>query len=148
MDIRTFITNYYEAFCKQAELPIAFWYSDQLEAETEKVNGCFFKYIQQVREGKIISLNAETIGCGGGKFYTGFTDMPEYVPSFVSLKEKYKKTPEMVADFINEIQILKTNKKFLHFARIDQINSLDEVEGLFFSGYPGYTSRTNNLDFL
>ena len=36
MDIRTFITNYYEAFCKQAELPIAFWYSDQLEAETEK----------------------------------------------------------------------------------------------------------------
>ena len=49
MDIRTFITNYYEAFCKQAELPIAFWYSDQLEAETEKVNGCFFKYIQQVR---------------------------------------------------------------------------------------------------
>ena len=148
MDIRTFITNYYEAFCKQAELPIAFWYSDQLEAETEKVNGCFFKYIQQVREGKIISLNAETIGCGGGKFYTGFTDMPEYVPSFVSLKEKYKKTHEMVADFINEIQILKTNKKFLNFARIDQINTLDEVEGLFFLATPDILAGLTTWTFF
>lgn len=94
MDIHTFITNYHEAFGKQAELPIVFWYSDQTEGDTEKVNGCFFKCLQQVREGNIISLNAETIGCGGGKFYTGFTDMPEHVPGFVSLKEKYKKLPK------------------------------------------------------
>ena len=73
MDIHTFIANYREAFGKRAELPIAFWYSDKLENETEKINGCFFKGMQQAREGKTISLNAEIIGCGGGKFYTGFT---------------------------------------------------------------------------
>lgn len=104
MDIDTFINNYREAFGQQTELPIAFWYSDRPEAPTEKVSGCFFKSMAQVRSGKTISLNAETIGCGGGKFYTGFTDMPEHVPGFVSLKEKYKKTPEMVVNFIQEIQ--------------------------------------------
>ena len=52
--------------------------------------------MSKVRGGNTISLNAETIGCGGGKFYTGFTDMPEHVPTFVSLKERYKQTPEMV----------------------------------------------------
>ena len=83
------MTNYREAFGERAELPIAFWYSDKQENETEKISGCFFKGLQQVREGKTISLNSDVIGCGGGKFYTGFTEMPIHVPNFVSLKEKY-----------------------------------------------------------
>ena len=43
MEIKKFIENYREAFGEYAELPILFWYSDILENETEKVNGCFFK---------------------------------------------------------------------------------------------------------
>ena len=140
MDIQTFITNYHEAFGKQAEPPIAFWYSDQLEAATEKVNGCLFKCMRQVREGKSISLSNETITCGGGKFYTGFSDMPERVPGFVSLKEKYKKTPEMVLDFIREMQIPKTNKAYLHFARIDRISHFTPVEGILFLATPDMLS--------
>lgn len=140
MDTHTFTNNYQEAFGQQAELPIAFWYSDQQEALTEKINGCFFKSMQLVREGKIISFNAETIGCGGGKFYTGFTEMPEHVPGFVSLKEKYKKTPEMVIDFIRETQVPKAKKNYLHFARIDQIPSFDEVEGILFLATPDVLS--------
>ncbi|MCD8182838.1 MAG: GNAT family N-acetyltransferase [Bacteroides sp.] len=140
MDTRTFITNYQEAFGKNAELPIVFWYSDRIEAPTEKIGGCFFKSMKQVREGKIISLNAETIACGGGKFYTGFTDMPERVPGFVSLKEKYKKTPEMVLDFVDEIHVPKATKNYLHFARIDQVASFDEAEGLLFLATPDVLS--------
>lgn len=140
MDIHTFITNYQEAFGKHAELPIAFWYSDQAEAPAEKVNGCLFKCMKQVRGGKIVSLNAETITCGGGKLYTGFTDMPERVPGFVSLKEKYKRTPEMVIDFIKEIQVPRTDKAYLHFARIDQISSFDKAEGIFFLATPDMLS--------
>ena len=87
MDIHTFIANYQEAFGQHAELPIAFWYSDRMEASTEKVTGCLFKCMKQVRDGKTVSLSNETITCGGGKFYTGFTEMPERVPGFVSLKE-------------------------------------------------------------
>ena len=37
MDIHTFMTNYREAFGERAELPIAFWYSDKQEIETEKI---------------------------------------------------------------------------------------------------------------
>ncbi len=140
MDIHTFITNYQEAFGKHAELPIAFWYSDQAEAPAEKVNGCLFKCMKQVRGGKIVSLNAETITCGGGKLYTGFADMQERIPGFVSLKEKYKKTPKMVIDFIEEMQMPKTDKTYLHFARIDLIASFDEVEGIFFLATPDILS--------
>lgn len=140
MDIATFITNYQEAFGKYAELPIAFWYSDQMEAPTEKVNGCLFKCMKRVRDGEAVSLSTETITCGGGKFYTGFSDMPERVPGFVSLKEKYKKTPEMVLDFIKEVQVPKTDKAYLNFVRIDRISSFDKVEGILFLASPDMLS--------
>lgn len=140
MDIHTFISNYREAFGERAELPIAFWYSDKQESETEKINGCFFKGMQQVRDGKTISLNEKIIGCGGGKFYTGFTDMPVQVPNFVSLKERYKKTPEMVTDFVEQIGVPRTEKAYLHFARIDKLDNLENVEGLLFLATPDILS--------
>lgn len=50
MNIHTFIANYQEAFGQHAELPIAFWYSDRMGASTEKVTGCLFKCMKQVRK--------------------------------------------------------------------------------------------------
>ena len=62
--------------------------------------------------------------------------MPEHVPGFVSLKEKYKKTPDMVIDFIQELQVPKAEKAYLHFARIDKIGSFDKMEGILFLATP------------
>ena len=59
-----------------------------------------------------VSLNADVIGCGGGKFYTGFTDMPERVPTFVSLKEKYKDKIEIETGF--EIEYLPGQEENLY----------------------------------
>ncbi|MDF9830663.1 DUF169 domain-containing protein [Parabacteroides sp. PF5-6] len=140
MEVKVFIDNYREAFGEKAELPIVFWYSDIALADTEKINGCFFKGLKTVREGNPISLNAEVIGCGGGKFYTGFTEMPERVPNFVSLKEKYKKTPEMVVEFIEQLGVPLTNRKYLNFTRIDQVETFDKVEGLLFLATPDILS--------
>ena len=70
MEIEKFIENYREAFGEAAGLPVVFWYSDEETGHTEKIGGCFFKGMQEVRAGNTISLNAEVIGCGGGKFYT------------------------------------------------------------------------------
>ncbi|MDL2212751.1 DUF169 domain-containing protein [Bacteroides sp. OttesenSCG-928-D19] len=140
MKVKVFIDNYREAFGENAELPIVFWYSDTPLADTEKINGCFFKGLKTVREGNPISLNAEVIGCGGGKFYTGFTEMPERVPNFVSLKEKYKKTPEMVVEFIEQLGVSLTNRKYLNFVRIDRIETFDEVEGILFLATPDILS--------
>lgn len=140
MNTQTFIQDFKEAFGETAELPLVFWYSDVLEGETEKINGCFFKGMKTVREGNIISLNAETIGCGGGKFYTGFTEMPEHVPTFVSLKERYKQTPELVTDFIHQVGVPKAEKIYLHFARIDKVKDIEEAEGLLFLATPDMLS--------
>lgn len=140
MDIKTFIENYREAFGQEAGLPIAFWYSDQAEAPAEKVNGCLFKCLKRVREGCTVSLDRTTIACGGGRLYTGFDSMPERVPGFVSLKEKYKETPEMVKEYIDGLQIPLTEKAFLHLARIDRLPSLEMAEGLLFLASPDMLS--------
>ena len=113
MDIQTFIQNFREAFGEKAELPLVFWYSDTQEGTAEKINGCFFKGMKTAREGGIISLNAE---------------------------ERYKQTPQMVIDFIQQIGVLKAEKKYLHFARIDRIESLKEVEGVVFIANPDMLS--------
>lgn len=136
MDVQTFIRNYREAFSEKAELPIAFYYSDTPAGELLKTQGCLFKALPSIRNGEVISMNAETIGCGGGKFYTGFGPMNDYIPSFVSLKEKYKQTPEMVIEGIKEMNVRRTDRLYLHFARIDKLASLDNVEGLLFLATP------------
>lgn len=136
MEIKTFIENYRHAFGPKAELPYVFWYSDKAQAETSKINGCLFKGFNRVREGGILSLDVETIGCGGGKFYTGFTEMPPHVPDFVSLKEKYKQSPEAVTRFVAALDIPRAEKLFLTFARIDRVECLEDKEGILFLATP------------
>lgn len=140
MDIKSFIQNYKEAFGSKAPLPLLFGYSDQPVAQTEKIGGCFFKGLLQAREGQPVSLSAEVIGCGGGKLYTGFSDMPERVPGFVSLKEKYKKTPEMVVDYVNSLGMERAKKPYLNFIRADQAESFEGTEGVLFYATPDMLS--------
>lgn len=148
MEINQFIQNYKDAFGNAAELPIAFWYSDTPLAGTGKIGGCFFKGMQEVRNGSPISLNADVIGCGGGKFYTGFTEMPDRVPNFVSLKEKYKQTPEMVLDFIEQIGVPRTEKAYLNFVRLDQLDSFEQVEAILFLATPDVLSGLTTWAFF
>lgn len=56
------------------------------------------------------------------------------------LKEKYKKTPEMVVDFIHHLGVSRTDKAYLNFARIDKIKSFDGIEGLLFLATPDILS--------
>jgi hypothetical protein len=140
MEINHFVNKYREAFGDAAELPLVFWYSDREEASTEKINGCFLKGMKEVRAGNTISLNADNIGCGGGKFYTGFTTRPEHVPEFVSIKEKYKQTPQMVSDFLDELQVPLAPSGRLHFARIDKVKEFDGLEGILFLATPDILS--------
>ena len=148
MDIQTFINNYYEAFSLKAELPIAFWYSDSLLGELKQTQGCLFKALPAIRQGKIISMNGDSVGCGGGKFYTGFTDMPEHVPTFVSLKERYKQTPEMVKSFIEQLGVPRAEKEYLHFARIDKVETFDHLEGILFLVNPDILSGLTTWAFF
>lgn len=140
MDIKEFLLNYRQAFGSKASLPLLFGYSDKPIANTEKIGGCFFKGLQAARDGQPVSLSADVIGCGGGKLYTGFSDMPERVPGFVSLKEKYKKTPEMVVDYVNSLGMERAKKPYLNFIRIDQAESFEGTEGVLFYATPDMLS--------
>lgn len=140
MELKEFIGSYREAFGEKAQLPLLFGYSDEPVAPTAKIGGCFFKGLQAAREGSPVSLSAEVIGCGGGKLYTGFRDMPERVPNFVSLVEKYKKTPEMVADYVKGLNMSRSAKPYLNFVRADQADSLDGFEGVMFYATPDMLS--------
>ncbi len=136
MELKDFIQSYREAFGQGAQLPLLFGYSDAPVADTTKIGGCFFKGLQAAREGVPVALSAEVIGCGGGKLYTGFSDMPERVPKFVSLTEKYKRTPEMVADYVRGLEMSRATKPYLNFVRIDQAESLEGFEGVMFYATP------------
>ena len=143
MEIKEFISNFQGAFGHRAQLPLLFGYSDQPVAQTEKIGGCFFKGLQAAREGMPVSLSVDVIGCGGGKLYTGFSDMPERVPGFVSLKEKYKKTPEMVVDYIQGLGMKRTEKATAlkncmyeepcQWLRTDEKSCFIKETGLFFN---------------
>lgn len=140
MDISVFLNNYREAFGEKAELPVVFWYSETAVNPVDKIGGCLFKCMKEVRGGQPVSLSVDTIGCGGGKFYTGFTDMPERIPGFVSLKEKYKQTPEQVQAFIDELQLPRAKANYLNFARLDKVGSFDGLEGILFFANPDMLS--------
>jgi len=140
MEIQEFIQNYKEVFGEKVQLPLLFGYSAKPIADTEKIGGCFFKVLQAARGGAPVSLSIEVIGCGGGKLYTGFTDMPERVPGFVSLKEKYKKTPELVVDYVNGLGMKRTEKQYLNFIRIDKAESFEGTEGVMFYATPDILS--------
>ena len=140
MTTQDFIALFQEAFGKKVQLPLLFGYSDKPIASTEKIGGCFFKGLQAAREGTPVSLSAEVIGCGGGKLYTGFTDMPERVPGFVSLKEKYKKTPQMVIDYVEDLGLKRAEQTYLNFVRIDKAESFDGFEGIMFYATPDMLS--------
>ena len=140
MDLNGFIESYREAFGGNAQLPLLFGYSDEVLADTAKIGGCFFKGLQAAREGTPVALSAEVIGCGGGKLYTGFSDMPERVPKFVSLTEKYKRSPEMVADYVKSLEMPRASKPYLNFVRADQAESFDGFEGVMFYATPDMLS--------
>lgn len=153
MEINTFLADYREAFGESAQLPIAFWYANEAAGATGKSNGCMFRLLPEMHAGEAISFSQETLTCGGGKFYCGFTAMPERVPGFVSLTERYKRTPEDVIEFIERLQVPRTDKTYLNFLRIDKLESLEGVEGLLFvatpdvlSGLVSWTCFDNNDD--
>lgn len=143
MDLKEFIAAYREAFGEAARLPLLFWYSERPVRAVPKVEGCFFKALAAACDGTPVSLGGENIGCGGGKFYTGFAPMPPHVPQFVSQKEHYMQTPEMVRAFVERLDVRPAPAGWLNFARIDLPcagEAFDGAEGLLFFAEPDVLS--------
>ena len=140
MDNRQFVEDYKEAFGEKATLPIAFWHSDTPVAVPEPVNGCFFPAFEKVRDGQPVCFDSTTMKCGGGKFYCGLAQMPEYVPTFVSEKEHYKASPALVKDFVERLEIDVDKHKYLNFQRLDLMDDSIEFYGVLIFATPDILS--------
>lgn len=136
MTPKEFITLYREAMGENAPLPIAFGYSDTPATEIRKVPKCIIGAISKVRETGALTLTADLMTCRGGGLYTQFKPMPEGVPTFVSKVEHYKQTEEMVIECVKDMNLEITDKQYLNFVRVDQIESFDDYEAVLFFATP------------
>ena len=140
MSIQEFISKYQEAFGKNTPLPIAFGYHHKAAEEVKKIPRCMIGAIRKVCDGEALTLSADNVLCGGGKHYTAFAPMPEYVPTFVSDVEHYKQSKEMVTECIHKLGIRPSDKPYLNFMRIDRPGSLDNASGILFFATPDILS--------
>ena len=127
-----------------AEPPIVFYYSDDVgDAElvpAPKGHQCFIAQLAAVRGGRPCSFNANSIACGGGKRYLGFTE--ELAPNFEYFLscgipgklegERYKKSPELVRELMEKAPHVAAPAPYIVFKRWDQLVADDAPEVVIF----------------
>jgi hypothetical protein len=101
-----------------------------------------------VYEGEDIAFVGETVGCPGGRRYLGFSQeiMPEF-DHFLSCGipgrlegERYKKTPELVREFMKEAPMMSAPAKYAVFKRWDRLAAEDMPEVVVFFSPPDVLS--------
>ncbi|MBP3644316.1 MAG: DUF169 domain-containing protein [Alistipes sp.] len=140
MTPQQFTQKFREAFSEVAPLPIAFWYGDTAVNPESRVPRCMIGAIRKVCEGNSLTLSTENVQCGGGGLYTAFRPMPERVPLFVSETEHYKQSPEQVRGYVESLGIEITDKPYLNFVRVDELQSWQSVEAVVFFATPDILS--------
>jgi hypothetical protein len=133
----------WQKYFKQDELPLAFFYVDESDSELAvpaKENRCLISFFQKARAGKDLKFSGDSIACGGGKRYTGFTGTlhPNFdyflscgIPGKMA-GERYKKNPELVREMLKNSMEFKAPGKYLVLKRWDKLLSGDEPEGVVF----------------
>ena len=125
------------AFGWEAPLPLLFGYAEEPGCVAPLRAGCLFRELAELRsEGGACAFNASNIGCGGGRFYTGFAPLPARVPDFVACRERYKQSPESVAEHVRRLDVRPAPRPWLRFERLDAAASFEGAEGLLFFAGP------------
>jgi len=129
-----------------AELPIAFYYTDEetVPGPPPAADRCLIANLARVRQGTPTRFGRDSIGCPGGKRYTGFSETlrPNFefflscgIPGEME-GERYKKSPELVREILSRAPRLKAPKPYLVFKRWDQLETKDEPDVVVFFAQP------------
>jgi uncharacterized protein (DUF169 family) len=135
-----------------AELPIAFYYTDRQGcAELVKPpsgHRCVIDELSNVRRGRALCFDAQSIGCGGGKKHLGFAE--EIMPNFEYFLsygipgklegERYKKSPELVKEAIKRSPQFRAPTRFIVFKRWDTLEKADDPDVVIFFARPDVLS--------
>jgi uncharacterized protein (DUF169 family) len=139
-----FITKWGKYFGSDTDLPICFWYANDKVQDQEIVAkswNCIIGLLHKIRKGSSASFSADSIGCMGGKCYSGFAGRPAGLNMFLSTgKEKYLKNAEIAQIAIDQFPVFIAPKKYITFKRWDQLNENDSPDVVIFFATPDVLS--------
>jgi hypothetical protein len=138
----------WQKYFPAAELPITWYYTDQTPDPALVAAGsgeyCFIGKLNSVREGQPLVFHAKASGCMGGKRFTGFS--PKLRPNFEHFLscgipgklegERYKKSPELVAQLQADHPPFSAPGQYLIFKRWDMLTAEDEPQAAIFFAPP------------
>lgn len=138
----------WKKYFNEAEPPITFFYTDdETRADIVKpgsVPRCIIGALNKIRRGHSLAFDVNAVGCAGGKKYLGFAEglMPNFeyflscgIPGKME-GERYKKSPEMVKEFLRQMPSLKAPAKYIVFKRWDKLEAKDNPEIVIFFAEP------------
>jgi len=134
----------WKKYFPEAELPIAYYYSDNVTDEdlkdTQNEDRCLIGNLNRVRGGHTFVYSADSPGCPGGKRYTGYSQtlMPNFeyflscgIPGKME-GERYKKSPELVKEFLKSHPPSEAPARYLTFKRWDKLSENDQPLAIIF----------------
>jgi Uncharacterised ArCR, COG2043 len=136
----------WKEFFDGAELPIAFFYTEEesVPGPPPGADRCLIANLARVRRGTPLRFGKDSIGCVGGKRYTGFSETlrPNF-EYFLSCGlpgkmegERYKKSPELVREIMAKGPRFRAPKPYIVFKRWDRLEAGDEPEVVVFFAQP------------
>lgn len=152
MALKTRFLDLWAKYFPKAELPIAFYYTANANAaEPAKIpqgHRCFLAQLDVVRQGRPQRFDASSIGCPGGRRYLGFTrTLRPNFEYFLSCGipgelegERYKKSPELVRAFLQNVPDAEAPAPYIVFKRWDCLEPEDEPVAVFFYAAPDVLS--------
>ena len=136
----------WERYFDGVELPIIFYYTNR-EGRGELVQGpstghqCVIGVLNRVRKGQTLYFGADSFGCGGAKRYLGYTQemsRPNF-EYFLSCGiegemegERYKKSPEIVRQLMENSPRFEAPANHIVFKRWDTLDQTDAPEVVIF----------------
>jgi len=147
---QTFIQKWNQYF-PNTELPIVFFYTDDLNEEINYSPSsfrCIIDELSRVRSGETVVFDAKTPMCAGGKRYMGFSQTlrPNFnyflscgIPGKLE-GERYKKTPEIVEEVMKDQPPYTAPGKYIIFKRWDNLNVNDNPSVVIFFAAPDVLS--------
>jgi hypothetical protein len=135
-----------------AGLPIAFFYTDQAREEdlkeTINLDRCLIGNLKRVQDGYSFVYDAHSPGCSGGKRYSGFSKSlrPKFeyflscgIPGELE-GERYKKSPQLVVEYLKTHPPFEAPGKHLVFKRLDKLAVEEKPLAVIFFATPDVLS--------
>jgi hypothetical protein len=138
----------WKKYFADAELPTGYFYTDQVREEdrreTTNEHRCLIGNLNRVRAGFPFVYDAKMPGCSGGKRYSGFSQkLGSKFEYFLSCGipgemegERYKKSPELVEQYVKNHPPFQAPGKYLVFKRWDKFGEEEQPLAIIFFATP------------